>query len=81
MAANRRAVDLASRLYVEGQTDFLNVLDAQRSLYASEDALAQSTGTVSTNLVAVYKALGGGWGGEAQEQVAPEGGAPRAAGQ
>ncbi len=80
VAANRRAVGLASRLYVEGQTDFLSVLDAQRSLYASEDALVQSTGTVSTNLVAVYKALGGGWGGEAQEPVAPEGGAPRAAG-
>ena len=59
--ANRKAVELATKLYSEGQTDFLNVLNAQRSLYSSEDALAQSTRTISTNLVALYKALGGGW--------------------
>ena len=51
----------ATELYTQGQTDFLNVLQAQRSLYSSEDALAQSTRTVSTNLAALYKALGGGW--------------------
>jgi outer membrane protein TolC len=61
VTANRKAVDLATQLYTMGQTDFLNVLDAQRSLYASEDALVQSTGIVSTNLVALFKALGGGW--------------------
>jgi multidrug efflux system outer membrane protein len=64
VAANRKAVDLATQLYVEGQTDFLNVLQAQRSLYASEDTFLQSTQTVSTNLVALYKALGGGWEAE-----------------
>ena len=61
VAANRKAVELATELYTQGQTDFLNVLQAQRSLYVSEDVLAQSTRTVSTNLVALYKALGGGW--------------------
>ena len=61
VAANRRAVSLATQLYTHGQTDFLQVLLAQRSLYASEDALVQSTRTVSTNIVALYKALGGGW--------------------
>ena len=61
VSANQKAVKLATTLYTEGQTDFLNVLEAQRSLYASQDALVQSTGTVSTNLVALYKALGGGW--------------------
>ncbi|MBA3035318.1 MAG: efflux transporter outer membrane subunit [Desulfobacterium sp.] len=61
VTANKKAVDLAKQLYIHGQTDFLNVLLAQRSFYASEDALAQSTRTVSTNLVALYKALGGGW--------------------
>ncbi len=61
VTANRQAVDLATKLYTEGQSDFLSVLDAQRSLYASEDALSQSTGTVSTNLIALYKSLGGGW--------------------
>ena len=68
VAANRKAVELSSQLYTEGQTDFLNVLNAQRSLYASQDALVQSTRTVSTNLVALYKALGGGWSEEPQKQ-------------
>jgi multidrug efflux system outer membrane protein len=61
VTANRKAVALAETLYTEGQTDFLNVLQAQRALYVTEDALVQSTSTVSTNLVALYKALGGGW--------------------
>ncbi|MBU4233751.1 MAG: efflux transporter outer membrane subunit [Proteobacteria bacterium] len=58
---NRKAVDLASQLYLAGKSDFLNVLIAQRSLFTSEDALARSTTTVDTNLIALYKALGGGW--------------------
>jgi outer membrane protein TolC len=58
---------LATRLYTQGQTDFLSVLDAQRSLFLTEDQLAASTGTVLTNLVALYKALGGGWNEEAGE--------------
>lgn len=58
---NRRAVDLSMKLYVAGKTDFLNVLNAQRSLFLTEDALTQSTRTLATNLIALYKALGGGW--------------------
>jgi outer membrane protein, multidrug efflux system len=58
---NRRAVDLSTKLYLAGKTDFLNVLNAQRSLFVNEDALAQSTRTLVTNLIALYKALGGGW--------------------
>jgi NodT family efflux transporter outer membrane factor (OMF) lipoprotein len=58
---NRKAVDLAMQLYVAGRTDFLNVLNAQRSLYISEDALVQSTRNQGTDLIALYKALGGGW--------------------
>ena len=61
VADNRQAVTLATQLYTEGQTDFLNVLSAQRSLYAAQDALVQSERTVATDLVAIYKALGGGW--------------------
>src|ERR1041384_6180274 len=49
VAANRRAFDLASQLYRQGLTDFLNVLVAQRSLFASQDALVQSDRPVSTN--------------------------------
>ncbi len=60
-ASNRRAVELAQELYIAGLSDFLSVLEAQKELYRSEDELAQSEARVSTNLVALYKALGGGW--------------------
>jgi NodT family efflux transporter outer membrane factor (OMF) lipoprotein len=65
VAANRKAVDLSTKLYTAGQTDFLSVLIAQGSLFASEDALVQATQALSTDLVALYKALGGGWEDEA----------------
>jgi multidrug efflux system outer membrane protein len=58
---NRKAVDLAMKLYVAGKTGFLNVLTAQLNLYTTENALVQSTNIVDTNLIALYKALGGGW--------------------
>jgi multidrug efflux system outer membrane protein len=66
VTANRKAVKLSTLLYTEGQIDFLNVLDAQRSQNSSEQALVISTRSLSTDLVALYKALGGGW--EAYEQ-------------
>jgi len=63
VANNRRAVDLAMQLYLAGRSDFLNVLNAQRSLFVTEEALTQSTRNLAVNLVALYKALGGGWEG------------------
>lgn len=59
--AARKAVDLVNTLYRTGLTDFQNVLDTERSLFQQEDDLAQSEGLVSQNLIAIYKALGGGW--------------------
>ena len=64
VAANRKAVDLATQLYSQGQTEFLSVLDSQRSLFAAEDSLVRSTSNLSTDVVALYKALGGGWDDE-----------------
>jgi multidrug efflux system outer membrane protein len=61
VADNRRAVDLAMKLYIAGKTDFLNVLTAQLNLYTSETALVQSSTAVDTDLISLYKALGGGW--------------------
>ena len=58
---NRQAVELAMRLYAAGKTDFLNVLTAQLNLYTTENSLVRSTSSVDTNLIALYKALGGGW--------------------
>ena len=59
--ANRQAVEIATQLYQSGLADFLRVLDSQRSLYESQDALVQSERAVVLNLIALYKALGGGW--------------------
>jgi outer membrane protein, multidrug efflux system len=59
--ASRQAVDLARQQYEKGVIDFLTVLDTQRTLLQAEDVLAQSDSAVSLDLVALYKALGGGW--------------------
>jgi len=59
--AAQKAVELAQHKYQAGLTDFSNVLDAQRSLLSFQDQLAQSDGTLTSNLVRLYKALGGGW--------------------
>jgi NodT family efflux transporter outer membrane factor (OMF) lipoprotein len=61
VAQNRRALVLARDRYTQGVTDFLDVLEVQRSLLAAEQQLTDSTTTVSTDLVQIYKALGGGW--------------------
>ncbi|MBN2124740.1 MAG: efflux transporter outer membrane subunit [Deltaproteobacteria bacterium] len=59
--AAQSAVDLAQEKYRAGLIDFSGVLDAQRSLLNFQDQLARSEGTVTSNLVRLYKALGGGW--------------------
>lgn len=59
--AARIAAGLALDKYRGGLQDFSTVLDAQRSQLSFEDQLAQSRGAISTNLVRLYKALGGGW--------------------
>jgi multidrug efflux system outer membrane protein len=60
--ANKRALKLAEDLYRHGLTDFVRVLESQRGLYQAQDSLVQSDQFVALNLVALYKALGGGWG-------------------
>jgi outer membrane protein TolC len=59
--AAKRAVLLSESQYKAGLTDFTSVLDAQRSLLSFQEQLAQSKGNVTSNLVRLYKALGGGW--------------------
>ena len=63
------AADLARDRYAAGLVDFTSVLDAQRSLLAFQDALAQSEGTVTIDLITLYKALGGGWSPMAAESA------------
>ena len=59
--AAQRAANLARDQYKAGLVDFTSVLEAQRSLLSFQDQLAQSEGTVTTNLISLYKSLGGGW--------------------
>ncbi len=66
--ALQRTVDAAEAslesvlaLYREGKTDFLNVLNTQRTLFLSQNALAISQGEILTQLITLYRALGGGW--------------------
>ena len=59
--SSQESLRLANQLYANGLSNFINVLDAERSLYQAQDALVQSDRTVSTDLIALYKSLGGGW--------------------
>ncbi len=59
--ANERAADLARQAYAQGLTDFLTVLVAEQSVFTSQDTLAQTQRDVALQLVALYKAVGGGW--------------------
>ncbi len=59
--SSRQAVQIARALYQKGLVNFLNVLQSQAALVLAEDRLAQNDQQVATNLVSLYKALGGGW--------------------
>jgi outer membrane protein TolC len=60
-SAAQQAELLARDKYQAGLVNFNNVLDAQRSLLLLQNELNQSTGVATTNLVRLYKSLGGGW--------------------
>jgi NodT family efflux transporter outer membrane factor (OMF) lipoprotein len=68
---NRRAVSLAQDRYQQGVADFLQVLVAEQALLAAEQQFTNSTTSVSTDLVLIYKALGGGWEGAFPEGPLP----------
>ncbi|MCP2021255.1 UNVERIFIED_ORG: multidrug efflux system outer membrane protein [Pseudomonas reinekei] len=59
--SSRSAADLAEIRYREGTADFLVLLDAQRERLAAEDTQAQAEVDLYRGIVAIYKALGGGW--------------------
>jgi outer membrane protein TolC len=59
--AGQRAFALARDQYTSGLVDIQTVLDTQRSLVSAEDSLASSTADVISDLIRLYKALGGGW--------------------
>jgi NodT family efflux transporter outer membrane factor (OMF) lipoprotein len=59
--ASALAVKLSEERYIRGLTAFLDVLETQRALYQAQSNLVASNARVATSLVALYKALGGGW--------------------
>jgi NodT family efflux transporter outer membrane factor (OMF) lipoprotein len=70
--ATRQSEFLAQHQYQAGLVDFTTVLIAQRALLNLEDQLAQSNGTVTANLIRLYKALGGGWQPAAPPAAMPD---------
>ena len=69
--ANREAVDLAMQRYTGGRANYFEVLDAEQSLFPSEDALAQTQRDQLVAVVSLYKALGGGWNLKDEEWSQP----------
>jgi len=61
VAAAQRSLDLATIQYREGLTDFQRVLDSQRTLFSQQELLVTSRGNLTQSLIALYKAMGGGW--------------------
>jgi len=59
--AHEEAVELANDRYRKGLTSFVDVLITQRSLYTAQSSLSQSDANLLTDLISLYKALGGGW--------------------
>jgi len=59
--AAKRSTELSMLQYAEGVTLYQSVLDATRALASQQDAYAVTQGNIATNLIALYKALGGGW--------------------
>ena len=61
VAASEQAANTAQRLYADGLVNFINVLQAQRELTEVQNEYAKQKTATATSLIALYKALGGGW--------------------
>jgi NodT family efflux transporter outer membrane factor (OMF) lipoprotein len=72
LKAAQRAVEIALVQYREGATDYQRVLDAQRSLLQQQNLVTQTSSSVITNIISLYKALGGGWELRQGEPIVPE---------
>ncbi|MBE7209831.1 MAG: efflux transporter outer membrane subunit [Gluconacetobacter diazotrophicus] len=58
---DRTALDAARQRYQQGAADFLNVEQAEAALLSAQDQLSANDTQIATSLVALYRALGGGW--------------------
>ncbi|MCD6389891.1 MAG: efflux transporter outer membrane subunit [Desulfobulbaceae bacterium] len=68
----KSSVDISLLQYREGETSYQRVVDTQRVLTQQEDNLASTTGSIAINLIAMYKALGGGWELRLGKEFIPE---------
>jgi outer membrane protein TolC len=59
--SSEQAADMSRELYASGLKDFLTVLDSERTMLTVENNLVQTDAAVDTDLIQLYKALGGGW--------------------
>jgi outer membrane protein, multidrug efflux system len=66
---SRKSLDLSTQLYTEGETDYLNVLVAQRALLNADNSLVSNTQNLAADVVQLYKALGGGWDEQAPAET------------
>jgi NodT family efflux transporter outer membrane factor (OMF) lipoprotein len=72
-ASAKRSLDLAVEQYRGGITDFTTVLVSEQSLLSEQDNFVATLGTISSSLVGIYRALGGGWQiREGTDMVPPE---------
>jgi hypothetical protein len=69
VTAAQRSAEIAGVQYREGAVDYQRVLDAQRVLLEQQNNLAQIRSDVVVNVIALYKALGGGWQARASQPV------------
>jgi NodT family efflux transporter outer membrane factor (OMF) lipoprotein len=72
VASAQRSVELAVTSYREGTADYQRVLDAQRSLLQRQTDLAETNSSIATTLIALYKAMGGGWEVREGDAVVPD---------
>jgi NodT family efflux transporter outer membrane factor (OMF) lipoprotein len=72
VTAALRSAEIAVIQYREGAVDYQRVLDAQRSLLQQQNALTQTKSTLAIHLIALHKALGGGWESRQGQPVIPE---------
>lgn len=71
--ASEKAAKLSTIQYEEGLTDYQRLLDSIRSLTTRQDQYTATRGVIATDLIAVYKALGGGWELRKREDALPAG--------
>ncbi|MEH6469947.1 MAG: efflux transporter outer membrane subunit [Halopseudomonas sp.] len=71
VVASRRALELANSRYREGYADFQRVLDSQRAVASQEERNLLNQGSHVSSVIALYKALGGGWSDRPMAELIP----------